>query len=160
MSTETPEYVINIPSDDEGDENDVEIVEFREQTKKLLDNPQNELPLHTTKKLTDIQCPICFDDITMATTTSCGHVFCLDCILQSISSSHARGQVRGRRGIGLCPLCRKSVTFKDTVLLRMKTVATATKPELPPREEENIKIGLETAEEEDEATARKKRKTG
>lgn len=131
--TATPDYIIDITSDDD-EVDDVEIIEFRKHTKDLIENPQQPPSAqgHTTKKLADIQCPICFDDLTIATTTTCGHIFCLECIEQSISSSNARRQGSGRRGMGLCPLCRKSISFKDTIVLRMKVAQYGGKPELPP----------------------------
>lgn len=137
-------YVINISSDEEEiDDNDVEIVEFRKLTADLMEHPQQSSESRrTTKKLADVQCPICFDEVTQATTTSCGHIFCLECIQQSIASSHARGQVRnsanGGRGrgsqglgVGLCPLCRKKVIFKETIVLRMKVGKNNGIPKLP-----------------------------
>jgi hypothetical protein len=123
-------YVISVPSDDDDDSDDIEIVEFRKQTQDLINNP--EVQHNSTKKLSDFQCPICFDDVKVATTTSCGHIFCLECISQSISGSHALGQVSGRRGTGLCPLCRKSVSFKESTVLRLKLATITTKPTLPP----------------------------
>lgn len=127
--------VITIDSDSDSDD-DIEILEFRKITQDLINNPQSQItnndnhgsqstptttPDHkTVKKLADIQCPICFDNIDVATVTSCGHVFCLECIEMSISSSHARGQGRMARGRGLCPLCRKVVSFKDTIVLKLK----------------------------------------
>lgn len=111
------EYV-DLSNESEVSEEDDDIIEIRRETNDLINNDDHQH--HITKKLNDIQCPICFDQITRATATSCGHVFCLECIQQSISSSNARGQIRGRRGVGLCPLCRKRVTFKDTIVLRMK----------------------------------------
>ncbi|KAK6460169.1 hypothetical protein DFJ63DRAFT_264230 [Scheffersomyces coipomensis] len=125
------EYIINISSDDDVDDTDLQIIEeYRKETQDLLDNPDQ--PHHETiKKLSDSQCPVCFDEMTEATATSCGHMFCLECIQQSLSSSNARGQVR-RHGVGLCPLCRKQVTFKDTIILRMKVAAKIGIPPLPP----------------------------
>lgn len=123
----SPGYVINIESEDD-DENDVEIMEFRQNTRDLL--KENSKPT-IVKKLSEVQCPICFDEVTQATTTLCGHVFCLECIQQSISSSNARGQVRGKRGTGLCPLCRKTVAFKDTIVMKMKVQHKTGVPELP-----------------------------
>ncbi|KAI5968429.1 hypothetical protein KGF57_000123 [Candida theae] len=128
---------IDSDTDSDDDDDDVEILEFRKITQDLLDNPQsqeasNEIdgneasasatkPDHkTVKRLGDIQCPICFDNIDVATVTSCGHVFCLECIEASISSSHARGQGRMPRGRGLCPMCRKVVSFKETIVLKLK----------------------------------------
>lgn len=115
--SEGPGYVIDVLSDEDDDGDEVEILEFRQETQNLLNNPSN---LKIVKKLNDVECPICFDEVTNATVTSCGHIFCLDCIQQSISSSSARGQTRGKRGVGLCPLCRKRVNFKDTTVLRIK----------------------------------------
>lgn len=118
-------YIINISSDE--DDDDVEVLEFRKQTQELI----SRAPPKVVKKLSDAECPICFDAITNATTTLCGHVYCLECLQRSISSSLARGQTRGRKGVGLCPMCRKSVAFKDAIVLRMK----AGKPVAPPAEE-------------------------
>ena len=124
--------VTNISSDDEDDE--IEVLEFRKLTQDLLDHPSQSEERRITKKLSDVQCPICFDVVNMATTTSCGHIFCLECIEHSISSSHARGQVRSsQRGRGLCPLCRKQVVFKETIPLKMKKANNIGKPNLPPK---------------------------
>lgn len=104
-------------SESDLDNTDVEIIELRTATENIL----SQAPVNNaTKQFNQLQCPICFDDVTNATATLCGHVFCLECILQSISSSAARGQTQGKLGVGLCPLCRKRVNFKDTTLLRMK----------------------------------------
>lgn len=128
--SEGPGYVIDLLSGDEDDDDEVEILEFRQETENLLNNPTSTTNLKIVKKLNDVECPICFDEVTNATVTSCGHIFCLDCIQQSISSSSARGQTRGKRGVGLCPLCRKKVNFKDTTVLRMKVSAKVEPPPL------------------------------
>lgn len=125
----TPEYVVVLSSEDEdADDDSIEILELREHTQAILDKPPPQPHVSSTgssnssivKKLGDAQCPICFDDITCAAATSCGHVFCLECIQQGIASSQARGQVGGSRGQGLCPLCRKHIHFKDVVILRVR----------------------------------------
>lgn len=128
--------IINLSSDDEYDDEDDEIeeVEFRTATQNLIENPSQTEKSGTTKKLVNVQCPICFDDISKATVTSCGHIFCLECIEQSLNSSNARGQIHsGQHGKGLCPLCRKMVTFKETILIRAKKAQKTGKPELPPQ---------------------------
>lgn len=112
-------------------DDDIEIIELNTATQNLLENPQQTTNHDVTKRLNQIQCPICFDDVAKATVTSCGHVFCLECIQQSIASSSARGQIRGKLGVGLCPLCRKKVVFKETTVLRLKVVPNS-RPLAPP----------------------------
>ncbi|CUM52341.1 uncharacterized protein AC631_03853 [Debaryomyces fabryi] len=128
MSTANIENIINLSSEDE---DDVEIIAFKKETQDLIDNPIQPPHTNSTKKLSNVQCPICFDEVTNATATSCGHVFCLECIQQSIASSTARGQTKGKKGVGLCPLCRKRVTFKETMLLRMKLAKVTGPPPIP-----------------------------
>ncbi|KAI3402600.2 hypothetical protein KGF56_004692 [Candida oxycetoniae] len=125
--------IIEISSEDD---DEVEILEFRKITQDLINStdheqqPQSQQEKQSnsghkvTKKLSDIQCPICFDIVENATTTTCGHIFCLQCIEQSISSSRARGQANMPRGKGLCPLCRKVVSFKETIILKLKKADT------------------------------------
>lgn len=114
-SQPTP-YVITVSSDeDEDEEDEVQMLEFHKNTQSLIDEPAPKV----VKKLSEAECPICFDSIENATTTSCGHLFCLNCLQRSISASAARGQTR-RKGGGLCPMCRKTVLFKDTIVLKFK----------------------------------------
>lgn len=117
-------YIISISSDEDDDGDDVQILDFQRKTQELILQP----PPKTVKKLSDSECPICFDTIENATTTFCGHVYCLECLQRSLSSSSARGQTRGRKGVGLCPMCRKTVSFKDTVVLRLRTGAPVQPP--------------------------------
>lgn len=109
-------YVIAILSDEE-EEDDLQVLEFHKETQNLI----QQVPPKTVKKLSEAECPVCFDFITNATTTPCGHIYCLECLQRSVSASSARGQTRGRKGVGLCPMCRKTVSFKDTIVLRLKT---------------------------------------
>lgn len=109
-------FVIHVSSDEEEDD-EIQVLEFRKRTQELID----EAPPKVVKKLNEAECPICFDTVTNATTTLCGHVFCLDCLQQSISASSAQGQTRGKRGVGLCPMCRKLTAFKDVIVLRLRT---------------------------------------
>lgn len=127
-------YVISISSDEEADD-DVEVLEFRKLTQQLI----AQAPPKVVKKLSQAECPICFDEITNATATFCGHVFCLECLQRSVSASSARGQTRGRKGVGLCPMCRKTVAFKDAMVLRLKTGAPVQPPPLDKEEDEKAK---------------------
>lgn len=140
----TEPYVISISSDD--DDDDVEVLEFRKQTEELI----AQAPPKVVKKLSDAECPICFDSITAATATLCGHVYCLECLQQSLSASSARGQTRGRRGVGLCPMCRKTAAFKDSIVLRLKTGSVGAPPPLSEEEEEEEEQKRKDKEEEGE----------
>ncbi|SGZ50685.1 CIC11C00000003037 [Sungouiella intermedia] len=128
----TEPYVISISSDEEPDD-DVEVLEFRKLTQQLI----AKAPPKVVKKLAQAECPICFDEITNATATLCGHVYCLECLQRSLSASSARGQTRGRKGVGLCPMCRKTVAFKDAVVLRLKTGLQVCPPLLDEEKGEN-----------------------
>ncbi|KAM0071232.1 putative transcription factor C2H2 family [Helianthus debilis subsp. tardiflorus] len=55
-----------------------------------LPPPSPPLPTYT--------CPICLGPMTEETTTRCGHIFCKDCIIRSLST--------GDR----CPICRHKIT--------------------------------------------------
>lgn len=115
-------YVITVSSDEGEEEDDVQMLEFHQQTQKLINKPAPKV----VKKLSEAECPICFDSIENTTITTCGHLFCLVCIQKSISSSAARGQTQAAKGIGLCPLCRDKVVFKDSVVLKLKKQITCT----------------------------------
>lgn len=124
------------------DDDDVEIVSVKDQSASLLANPEAPAARTLAKHLAEVECPICFDSVTTATVTLCGHIFCLDCIYQSVLSSSARGQAR--QGKGLCPLCRKNVIFKDTIVLRMRkqTAGLTDAPKLPTlKRSADIEIG-------------------
>lgn len=126
-------YIINISSDEEEDDDDIQILEFKRQTQQLIE----QAPPKVVKKLNEAECPICFDTVKNATATLCGHVYCLECLQLSVSSSSARGQTRGRKGVGLCPLCRKTVAFKDGIVLRLKTGKKVEPPEEKSENDEN-----------------------
>ncbi|KAG7194920.1 uncharacterized protein KQ657_004028 [Scheffersomyces spartinae] len=113
---------------DDDDDDDLEILEFRKNTESLISHKHQQ----QVEKLNQVTCPICFESPNFPTVTSCGHLFCLECIKQSISSSAARGQVSsGSHGAGLCPLCRKRVVFRDTVVLRLCTKGVSEVPPVP-----------------------------
>lgn len=71
---------------------------------------KHEEILKTTLKDIDKQhCPICLDSIETPTVTSCGHLFCADCINTAFNSSSNR----------ICPCCRTNLnntTLSEIVL--------------------------------------------
>ena len=62
------------------------------------------------------ECPICFEDMEAPTTTSCGHQFCSECIVNTLNlAPDAQDQ--------LCPVCRTQITIKG--LRRLADAAPA-----------------------------------
>ncbi|KAK1392832.1 RING-type domain-containing protein [Heracleum sosnowskyi] len=54
------------------------------------------------KKL-ELTCPVCLGPIIQEMSTKCGHVFCMDCITQSIATQ------------GKCPVCRTKISMNDII---------------------------------------------
>ena len=54
------------------------------------------------------QCIICMEAFTNATITHCGHIYCHECLTQALIA----GEKNSERGVGNCPVCRKSVSRK------------------------------------------------
>ncbi|RMZ89716.1 hypothetical protein DV736_g3054, partial [Chaetothyriales sp. CBS 134916] len=67
-------------------------------------------------RLAAYKCPVCMETPVNATTTICGHLFCHQCIIETLQWSakqrdgHAPG---GRKKCGMCPVCRKLLSIKD-----------------------------------------------
>ncbi|CAA6664072.1 unnamed protein product [Spirodela intermedia] len=79
------------------DENDGDEVDIR--------RPKRDQPMHAVLK-----CAICWGPMAEETTTTCGHVFCKQCIGAAI-----RVQKR-------CPTCRKSLTMRNIHRIYLPTV--------------------------------------
>lgn len=58
-------------------------------------------PKESTPGRITLKCSICLDSITKLASTTCGHVFCIDCIKQAVRTARK------------CPLCKKSLKLKD-----------------------------------------------
>lgn len=54
------------------------------------------------------QCIICLEPFTNLTITPCGHVYCHECLTQALKA----GEKNSDRGVGSCPVCRKTVSRK------------------------------------------------
>lgn len=50
-------------------------------------------------------CIICMESFTNATITSCGHMYCHECLTQALIA----GEKASEKGVGNCPVCRKPV---------------------------------------------------
>ncbi|BDD55931.1 SUMO-targeted ubiquitin ligase complex subunit slx8 [Monascus purpureus] len=64
--------------------------------------------------LLSYRCPVCMDILTDATTTICGHLFCHECIINTLRFSEGQRVDSPGKGRGTCPVCRKSLTQNDT----------------------------------------------
>lgn len=53
-------------------------------------------------------CIICLENYTNATTSSCGHIFCHECLTRALMASEKNND----RGVGNCPACRKALSRK------------------------------------------------
>ncbi|KAL9082994.1 MAG: hypothetical protein Q9159_006053 [Coniocarpon cinnabarinum] len=67
----------------------------------------SEKPKRPPTKLTGLQCTICMDEPHELTATTCGHVFCRECIQGWLGAPDARG--RGKN----CPACRTGLNAED-----------------------------------------------
>ncbi|KIX08539.1 uncharacterized protein Z518_03195 [Rhinocladiella mackenziei CBS 650.93] len=66
--------------------------------------------------LTAYKCPVCMDTPTDATSTTCGHVFCHRCIVDTLNWSieqRREDAPRNHKVKGVCPVCRKQLDLKD-----------------------------------------------
>jgi Zinc finger, C3HC4 type (RING finger) len=67
-------------------------------------------------RLTSYKCPICMETPTDITATTCGHLFCHRCIIESLkwSEEHRGENMPHTRPKGVCPVCRKEMRRIDT----------------------------------------------
>lgn len=75
----------------------------------------NDSVENTVKELKDVVCPICFEPFEKCVVMSCGHLYCSDCIYETLASSKIRNVNQG-----ICALCRKTVFYKDLVWLKLR----------------------------------------
>ncbi|GMF34412.1 unnamed protein product [[Candida] boidinii] len=75
----------------------------------------NDSVENTAKELKDVVCPICFEPFEKCVVMSCGHLYCSDCIYETLASSKIRNVNQG-----ICALCRKTVFYKDLVWLKLR----------------------------------------
>ena len=82
-------------------------------------NKLNASNKHKIKNKTDIQCPICLEDINQKKTLvlDCGHPFCKTCIQTWIKTEISNGK-RAE-----CPMCRKNIVrLADLKILEYTTI--------------------------------------
>ncbi|KAI9879871.1 MAG: SUMO-targeted ubiquitin ligase complex subunit slx8 [Pleopsidium flavum] len=57
-------------------------------------------------KLSSIQCIVCLEPMTNITATSCGHLFCHTCLMESLIAGEQQTEP-GKSPLSRCPVCRK-----------------------------------------------------
>jgi DNA repair protein RAD5 len=72
--------------------------------------------LNSNNVLSDEICSICMDQINNPTLTSCGHLFCYDCLKLSLSFKK------------ICPLCKSNLNGKDIMVVNKKNDNQDTNP--------------------------------
>ncbi|PLB38096.1 uncharacterized protein BDW47DRAFT_31609 [Aspergillus candidus] len=60
------------------------------------------------------KCPVCMDTPVDATSTVCGHLFCHQCIMDTLKFGEERRTDASGKSRGTCPVCRKPLTRADT----------------------------------------------
>jgi len=65
--------------------------------------------------LTAYKCPVCMDTAVDATSTTCGHLFCHKCIIDTLRFGEERRAQdgHGKAPRGTCPVCRKALSRVD-----------------------------------------------
>lgn len=100
----------------------------------LIASQKQVLPTNSTMTpLAEYKCAICMDTPTDVTTTTCGHMFCHQCIIDSLRWSEIQlaETQRPPRNKGLCPVCRSHLDTKDVansknlVVLNIKKLSRA-----------------------------------
>lgn len=92
LNSAPPTESISISDDHDDSQNGVSDVD-------RLTAANAEAPANSIFK--DYKCVVCLDNVTDATATFCGHIFCEACILHAIESNHR------------CPTCRCKLSAKE-----------------------------------------------
>lgn len=87
-----------------------EIVSTSKYTLSILDKMKN------IEELSKENCIVCLDNITNPAMTSCGHIYCLDCIKMCLSSNPK------------CPICKTIIAGKDLIIKDKKVDTEETNP--------------------------------
>jgi len=56
---------------------------------------------HNHQQLGQLECPVCLEKMNKVTATTCGHIFCLECIKQAINTNSR------------CPLCKRRLAHNS-----------------------------------------------
>lgn len=78
---------------------------------------KDEVPTHVKERrgLRDIQCPVCLCEPDIVAITTCGHMYCSDCVFRALSSSSRATVSRGE-----CSICRRRVPYNQVTFLEFR----------------------------------------
>lgn len=102
---------------------------------EIINETNTYLKEHSTnrnldKRFNQSQCPVCYDVLSPAVVTPCGHMFCAECLFQSLDHS---GRLQPmRRDMGQCPLCRRVFAYKAVQYLVFKKAPLVSPPAAEP----------------------------
>jgi hypothetical protein len=105
-SDSDPAEVIFLDDDDEEDD--------EKTSGDILKEPP---PTHVKERkgLRDVQCPVCLSEPEVVAITTCGHMYCSDCVFRALSSSN-----RATLSSGECSICRRKVQYRYVTFLEFK----------------------------------------
>jgi hypothetical protein len=89
-----------------------------------------EKPEEKPLRLSNLQCVICLEQPTDMTATSCGHLYCHTCLMESLIAGENLSAQGGETKKSTCPICRKFISrakASDIIPLLMKK-GIATQP--------------------------------
>lgn len=78
-----------------------------QQAKAIADQDRDQAGPVTIPQRT---CNICMENLTNATVTSCGHMYCHECLTQALIASERN--TTPQQAMGRCPNCRKNLSMK------------------------------------------------
>lgn len=106
LRPDEPLIVISESDSDDLDLNDDEIRELEETL--FSDNPSPAVTAKS-KRIGDLECPICYESPEYLCAIPCGHLYCRDCISKALAINKS------------CSICRKKTTSRNIVFLSIAT---------------------------------------
>lgn len=103
--------------------NNIEVIDLSTDSEDLEDlthtgdsnkpSPVLERPQPDDPRLSHLKCVICLDTPTDLTATTCGHLYCHECITSALKAT----TTPSGSASGTCPVCRRKVTIKSLIPL-------------------------------------------
>lgn len=106
LRDDEPLIVISESDSDDLDLNDDEIRELEE---SLFSDQPSPTVTTKSKRIGDLECPICYESPEYLCAIPCGHLYCRDCISKALAINKS------------CSICRKKTTSRNIVFLSIAT---------------------------------------